>query len=91
MRELWILIKLQLSSLFGINQILHMKNAEDKKQGKRALGALMVMLFALGYFSVLYSILMAEGFAQIGMLPTPEVIQLVNSGRVWVLEPSGCR
>lgn len=70
MRELWILIKLQLSSLFGINQILHMKNTEDKKQGKRALGALMAMLFALGYFSVLYSIIMAEGFAQIGMLPT---------------------
>ena len=70
MRELWILIKLQLSSLFGINQILHMKNAEDKKQGKRALSTLIAMLFALGYFSVLYSILMAEGFAQIGMLPT---------------------
>ena len=70
MRELWILIKLQLSSLFGINQILHMKNAEDKKQGKRALGTLVAMLFALGYFSVLYSILMAEGFAKIGKLPT---------------------
>lgn len=70
MRELWILIKLQLSSLFGINQILHMKNAEDKKQGKRALGTLVAMIFALGYFSVLYSVLMAEGFAQIGMLPT---------------------
>ena len=70
MRELWILIKLQLSSLFGINQILHMKNAEDKKQGKRALGTLTAMLFALGYFSVLYSILLAQGFAAIGKLPT---------------------
>ena len=70
MRELWILIRLQLSSLFGINQILHMKNAEDKKQGKRALGTLFAMIFALGYFSVLYSIMMAEGFSAIGKLPT---------------------
>ncbi|MCE5188941.1 MAG: hypothetical protein LLF75_07140 [Eubacteriales bacterium] len=70
MRELWILTKLQISSLFGINKILHMKNSEEKKQGKRALGTLIAMIFALGYFSVLYSIMMAEGFAAIGMLPT---------------------
>lgn len=70
MRELWILTKLQLSSLFGINQILHMKNSEEKKQGKRALGTLFAMVFALGYFSVLYSIMMAEGFSAIGMLPS---------------------
>ena len=38
MREFWILSKLQVSSLFGINKILHMKNEEEKKQGKRALG-----------------------------------------------------
>lgn len=70
MREFWILTKLQISSLFGINKILHMKNTEEKKQGKRALGTLIAMIFALGYFSVLYSILMAEAFSSIGMLPT---------------------
>jgi len=69
MREFWILTKLQVSSLFGINKILHMKNPEEKKQGKRALGALVAMVFALGYLSVFYSIMMAEAFASIGMLP----------------------
>lgn len=70
MREFWILTKLQVSSLFGINKILHMKNAEEKKQGKRALGTLIAMVFALGYMSVIYSFMMASAFAAIGMLPT---------------------
>ena len=55
MREFWILTKLQVRSLFGINKILHMKNSEEKKQGKRALGSLIAMVFALLYMSVLYS------------------------------------
>ena len=70
MRKFWILTKLQVSSLFGINKILHMKNEEEKKQGKRALGTLAAMVFAMGYFSVLYSILLSNAFAQIGMLPS---------------------
>lgn len=69
MRKFWILTKLQVSSLFGINKILHMKNEEEKKQGKRALGTLAAMVFAMGYFSVLYSVLLSNAFAQIGMLP----------------------
>ena len=60
MREFWILTKLQLSSLFGINKILHMKNEEEKKLGKRTLGSLIAMVFALGYMSVLYSYMMAR-------------------------------
>ena len=70
MREFWILTKLQVSSLFGINKILHMKNAEDKKQGKRALGSLVAMAFALLYMSILYSIMMARSFQMFGTLPT---------------------
>lgn len=70
MREFWILTKLQVSSLFGINKILHMKSGEEKKQGKRALGTMAAMVFALGYLSVFYSIMMAEAFDSIGMLPT---------------------
>ncbi len=70
MREFWILAKLQLSSLFGINKILHMKNEEEKKQGKRALGGLVAMVFALGYISVLYSYMLASAFAQFNALPT---------------------
>ncbi len=70
MREYWILSKLQLSSLFGINKILHMKNSPDKKQAKRSAYSLLIMAFALGYISVFYSLTMASAFAQIGMLPT---------------------
>ncbi len=70
MREFWILTKLQASSLFGINKILHMKNAEEKKQGKRSLGALIAMVFALGYISILYSIMLSSAFATLGILPT---------------------
>ncbi len=70
MREFWILTKLQLSSLFGINQILHMTNAEEKKRGKRALGTLVAMVFALGYLSIFYSVMLANAFSLINMLPT---------------------
>lgn len=70
MREFWILLRLQASSLFGINKILHMKNAEEKKQGKRSLSALIAMVFAMSYVSILYSILLGNAFASIGMLPT---------------------
>ena len=70
MREFWILTKLQVSSLFGINKILHMKNQEEKKQGKRALGSLVAMVFAMGYLSVLYSYMLAQSFNLYNTLPT---------------------
>ena len=70
MRDFWILSKLQVSSLFGINKILHMKNEEEKKQGKRALGSLVAMVFALGYLSVLYSYVLAKSFRMFNTLPT---------------------
>ena len=70
MREFWILTKLQVSSLFGINKILHMKNEEEKKQGKRSLGSLIAMVVAFGYLSVFYSIVLSKAFASIGMLPS---------------------
>ena len=70
MRKFWILTKLQVSSLFGINKILHMKNEEEKKQGKRALGTLVAMIFAFGYMSVFYSVMLSNVFATLGMLPS---------------------
>lgn len=69
MREFWILTKLQLTSLFGINKILHMKNAEDKKQAKRGIYSLIAMVFAMGYMSVFYSIMLANAFEMMGQLP----------------------
>jgi ABC-2 type transport system permease protein len=70
MREYWILTKLQLISLFGINKIVHMKDSEDKKQAKRSVYGLIAMVFALGYVSVFYSLSMASAFQSVGMLPT---------------------
>jgi ABC-2 type transport system permease protein len=70
MREYWILSKLQLSSLFGINKIRHMKNSPDKKKAKRSAYSLLMTGIALAYFSVFYSLALANAFAEIGMLPT---------------------
>lgn len=68
MREFWILTKLQVSSLFGINKILHMKNKEEKKLGKRTLGSLIAMIFAMGYLSIFYSYVLANAFQMFGAL-----------------------
>lgn len=85
MREFWILTKLQLSSLFGINKILHMKNEEEKKLGKRTLGSLIAMVFALGYMSVLYSYLMAKSFQMFGSLPSLlGIMALASSGLILI-------
>ena len=70
MREFWILTKLQVSSLFGINKILHMKNEEEKKLGKRTLGSLIAMVIALGYMSVFYSYMLARAFQMFDTLPS---------------------
>lgn len=69
MREFWILTKLQVSSLFGINKILHMKNEEEKKIGKRTLGSLIAMVWAMGYLSVFYSYMLARAFRMFNTLP----------------------
>lgn len=70
MREFWILTKLQVSSLFGINKILHMKNEEEKKLGKRTLGSLIAMVVAMGYMSVFYSYMLARAFQMFDTLPS---------------------
>ncbi len=69
MREYWILSKLQLSSLFGVNQLLRTRSAEEKKRVRKSLWALIAMVFSLGYISVLYSILLAGALRQVGQLP----------------------
>ncbi|MDO4572826.1 MAG: hypothetical protein Q4C13_05615 [Clostridia bacterium] len=69
MRNFWILTKLQLLSLFGINRIRHQKAGEEKKKGQRSLRMLALMAFALVYGSVAYSMMLAEAFAPMGQLP----------------------
>ena len=70
MRELWILTKLQLSALFGINKIRHMRNSDEKKIGKRSLGSLIAMVVAMGYMSVFYSYMLARAFQMFDTLPS---------------------
>ncbi len=70
MREYWILTKLQLSALFGINKIRHMRNEDEKKQGKKSFYGLLAMTGAILYISILYSLMLADGFAALGMLPS---------------------
>ncbi len=68
MREFWILTRLQLLSLFGVNQIRYQKAGEEKKKGKRNLRVLLVMVVALLYLSVVYSMMLAEVFEPLGLL-----------------------
>lgn len=69
MRKFWILTRLQLLSLFGINKIRHQKAGEEKKKGQRGLRVLLLMVVALLYMSVLYSGLLATAFKPLGLLP----------------------
>ncbi|MEG1754678.1 MAG: hypothetical protein RRZ24_07250 [Clostridia bacterium] len=68
MREYWILTRLQLSSLFGINQLIHMKDGEEKKKRRRNLWVLAVMVVSLVYISVFYSFVMSKVLAPLGAL-----------------------
>ncbi len=69
MRNYWILARLQLSSLFGINKALHSRDPETKKKSRRSVTAFLVMVVALLYISTLYSGIMASVLAPMGMLP----------------------
>lgn len=69
MRKFWTLTKLQLLSLFGINKIRHQKAGDDKKKGQRGLMVLCVMVFALLYMSVMYSMMLAAALGPMGQLP----------------------
>lgn len=69
MREYWILTKLQLSSLYGVNKIRHAKNGEEKKRAKRSLTALIAMVLGLGWASTIYSIALGEALRAVGRLP----------------------
>ncbi len=69
MREYWILTKLQLTSLFGINKMLHTRRTEVKKQGKKNLWALIAMAVVFLCISIQYSLLLGDALSRIGQLP----------------------
>ena len=70
MREFWLLSRLQLSSLFGINKAVHSRGTDEKKKGRRTLSASLAMVFALLYVSTTYSLLLASALAPMGQLST---------------------
>lgn len=69
MREYWILTKLQLSSLYGVNIIRHARDDDSRKKAKRSLIALAAMVLGLGWVSAIYSIALAMALKPAGQLP----------------------
>lgn len=68
MREYWILSKLQLSSLYGINQLRHTRTPKERKKAGKSLLLFGVMALSFGYLSVLYSLILANVLQQSGTL-----------------------
>ena len=69
MREYWILTKIQLLSLFGINKLRHSGDEEANKKRRRGILMLAVVAIAFGNMSVTYSGMLAVGLKPIGALP----------------------
>ncbi len=70
MREYWILTKLQLSSLYGINKIRHARDDDSRRKARRSLLALVAMVFGLGWASTVYSMMFASALYEAGELAT---------------------
>ena len=68
MHDYWILTKLQLYALYGVNKMRHSHSDEQRKQAKRSLLGLVAMVLGLGYFSAFYSIMLAQGLEAVGRL-----------------------
>ena len=80
MREYWILAKLQLSSLFGINKMRHAKVTQEKKKGQKGVAGLVAMVGVLLWTSTLYSGLMAESLSKMGQLPVLLGVMALGAG-----------
>lgn len=76
MREYWILTKIKLLSLLGLNKARHATDPEEKKKARRSLLILVVMVVALGNVSVTYTLLLLSA------LPGAELdaITLMSAG-----------
>ncbi len=69
MRKYWILTRLQLMSLMGINKLLHMKKSEERKKRTRGIVLLLVIVVAFVNLSVTYSAMLASVLEPFGALP----------------------
>lgn len=85
MRNFWILTKLQMLSLFGINKIRHQRAGEEKKKTKRGLWMLIAMAFSLLYVSTQYSVMLCAALQPIGQLSlAPGLMALAASAMTLV-------
>ncbi len=78
MREYWILTKLQLLSLFGLNRARFSRDEGERKKSRKNAVMFLVMIVSLGYVSSMYSLLLAEALKPISALPA--MIPLIVSG-----------
>lgn len=69
MRNYWILTKIQLLSLFGINKIRFSGDSDANKKSRRNILMLLVLAVCFGNMSVVYSGAMATVLKPIGALP----------------------
>ena len=72
MRHTWLLLRVQLSAVLGINKILHLKDKKERRKkltGRIAIGLCMLMLLPS---AGLYAFMMGMGMnemGQIGLFP----------------------
>lgn len=85
MREYWLLSKLQLSSLYGINQMRHARDDVAKKKARRSITALAAMVFGLGWASTFYSLALSAAFAAAGTMESLLGIMAAASGALVLL------
>ena len=69
MRDYWLLTKIQMYSLFGINRMRHTRVTQEKKRGQRGVAGLIALVVCLLYVSILYSGLIAQALSAMGQLP----------------------
>ncbi len=69
MREYWILTKLQLLSLFGLNRARFSRDEGERKKSRKNAVMFLVMIVSLGYLSSMYSVLLAEALKPLSALP----------------------
>lgn len=79
MRKLILLLKLQLSSLFGLSVIRSTKSAEQRKQAKRARTLSLVTVVACVVMSCFYSTIMAKAFGPLGLMNVLLMVMMMGA------------
>lgn len=78
MREYWILTKLQLLSLFGLNRARFARGEGERKKNRKNAVMFLVMVVSFGYLSSMYSLLLAEALKPLSALPA--MVPLIVAG-----------